>query len=128
MKRFVILGLAVALAACSSSSAPKDIFSGTWDGTGAVGSQTLFINTTTTQSGSAVSGTCTGNGGGNTLTCTLSGTSSPPNLNFTMTFSDSEVINFTGTYVSRDSAAGMLTEQESSTVTDTVPGFGFKKQ
>jgi hypothetical protein len=128
MKRFLILGSAVVLAACSSSSAPKDIFSGTWDGSATVNAQTLVINTTTTQSGSAVSGTCTGNGGGNTLTCSLTGTSSPPNLTFTMTFSDSEVIAFTGKYVSQDSVAGILTEQESATVTDTVPGFGFKKQ
>jgi hypothetical protein len=128
MKRFVVLGSAVILAACGSSSAPKDIFSGTWDGAGTVGSQTLLINTTTTQSGSAVSGICTGTGGGNTLTCTLTGTSSPPSVTFTMTFHDALVITFTGNYVSRDSVAGILTEQESATATDTIPGFGFKKQ
>ena len=127
MKRFVILGLAVALAACSSSSAPKDIFSGTWDGSLTANSSTLLIDTKTTQTGSSVSGTCIGSGCADTLTCTLTGTSSPPNVTFTMTFSDAEVITFTGNYVSRDSVAGILTEQESSG-TDTIPGFGFKKQ
>jgi len=128
MKRFVILGSAVFLAACSSSSAPKDVFSGNWNGLETVGSSTLLINTKTTQTGSAVSGTCIGSGGADTLTCNLTGTSTPPNVTFTMTFSDAEVITFTGNYVSRDSVAGILTEQESASVTDTIPGFGFKKQ
>jgi hypothetical protein len=40
-----------------------------------------------------------------------------------MDFSDSEVIAFSGNYISKDSVAGILVENG-----DTVPGFGFKKQ
>jgi hypothetical protein len=122
MKKFVILGMAVLIAACSSSSAPKDVFTGTWSGTIHVDSNSLNITTVTSQTGSAVSGTCT-TAGSIALTCTLSGTSNAPSVIFTMSFSDSEVVVFTGNYVSRDSVAGILTEG-----TDTIAGFGFKKQ
>jgi hypothetical protein len=122
MKRFVILGLAVILAACSSSSAPKDVFTGTWSGTVNVDSSSLTIATVTSQTGSAVSGTCS-TSGSIILTCNLTGTSNPPSLALTMSFSDSEVVVFTGNYVTRDSVAGILTEHG-----DTIAGFGFKKQ
>jgi hypothetical protein len=118
MKQLVILGLAVLIAACSST-APKDVFTGTWSGT----VQGLTITTVTSQSGSAVSGTCTASGNSVNLTCTLSGTSNAPTLGFTMDFSDSEVVVFNGNYVTKDSVAGLLTEG-----TDTLPAFYFKKQ
>jgi hypothetical protein len=120
MKQLVILGLAVLIAACSSSSAPKDVFSGTWSGT--LVSQGLTITTVTSQSGSTVGGTCTASGSVS-LTCTLSGTSNAPALDFTMDFSDSEVVRFTGNYVTKDSVTGILTENG-----DTLTGFYFKKQ
>jgi hypothetical protein len=122
MKQLVILGLAVLVAACSSSSAPKDVFSGTWSGTIVEGSGSLNITTVSSQSGTAVSGTCT-TAGTVTLTCTLSGTSNAPALAFTMNFSDSEVVNFTGNYITKDSVAGILVEGA-----DTISAFGFKKQ
>jgi hypothetical protein len=127
MKQLVILGLAVLIAACSSSSAPKDIYTGTWTGTLTEQSDTISITTTTSQSGAAISGSCTAvsasSSGTTNFTCTLSGTSNAPNLSFTMDFNDSEVIVFSGNYVTKDSVAGMLVEG-----TDTIPAFGFKKQ
>ena len=133
MKRIIIFGLAIVTAACSSSSAPKDIYSGNWIGTITESGNSITINTTTSQSGSAGSGAImqplssvlrlaartTTN-----FTCSLSGTSTPPALNFTMNFNDSEVIVFTGNYASSDSVSGTLTESS-----DTIAvGFGFKKQ
>lgn len=127
MKQLVILGLAVLIAACSSSSAPKKIYSGTWKGLVQVDSNSISITTTTTQSGTAVSGTCTAvstsGSSSNNFTCSLSGTSNPPAIGFTMDFNDSEVITFSGNYISSDSVAGILTENG-----DTVTLFGFKKQ
>ncbi len=127
MKKFVILGMAIFIAACSSSSAPKKIYSGTWKGLVQVDSNSISITTTTSQSGSAINGTCTAvstsGSSSNNFTCTLAGTSNAPAVGFTMDFNDSEVIIFSGQYISADSVAGILTENG-----DTISGFGFKKQ
>jgi hypothetical protein len=131
MKQLVILGLAVLIAACSSSSAPKDVYTGAWTGTLAEQGDTISITTTTSQTGTAVSGSCTAtsasSSGTDNFTCTLSGTSNAPAISFTMDFNDQEVIVFSGNYVTKDSVAGILTEATNSG-TDTIPGFGFKKQ
>jgi opacity protein-like surface antigen len=120
MKRFVILGLAIVLAACSSSSAPKDVFTGAWSGS----LDGLTIATQTSQSGSTVSGSCLATGTSVNLTCTISGSSSAPSVNLTMSFSDSEVVEFVGSYVSRDSVVGSLREG-----TDTLTAaWTFVKQ
>jgi hypothetical protein len=126
MKQIVILGLAVLLAACSST-APKDVFTGTWTGTVQENTNSISITTTTSESGTAVSGSCTAvsasSSGSSNFTCMLTGTSNAPNLAFTMDFNDSEVITFTGNYVTKDSVAGILVENA-----DTISAFGFKKQ
>jgi len=119
MKRIALFLSAIVLAACSSgSSAPKDVFTGTW--TGAVNGTTITANTT--QSGTSVTGTGTAVGTSVNLTAVVTGTSSAPNLNLTMVFSDSEVLTYTGTYANADSVAGIFVENS-----DTV-AFSFKKQ
>jgi hypothetical protein len=101
----------LAAAACGSdSTAPKDVFSGTWAGNLAGVTQ---LTLTTTQNGSAVTGTGTAVNT-NTFTLVVTGTSTPPSLNLAITASDSEHLTFDGSYVTADSVAGMIHEGSDS--------------
>jgi uncharacterized YccA/Bax inhibitor family protein len=68
----------------------------------------VTVVTVTTQSDSVISGT------GNYITAsairpiTVTGTSSRPDIQFTMVFSDSTVFSFVGQYVTSDSVAGVI--------------------
>jgi hypothetical protein len=57
------------------------------------------------------------------LTCTLTGTSSPPTLTLTMAFSDAELVTFAASYANRDSVVGTLSENDTA-----FTSFSFKKQ
>ena len=103
MKRLVAVVLAATLAACSSSSAPLGLFTGTW-----VGSPDGIITYTihARQSDSVVSGSGTFDSPSESGSYTVSGISKPPAvLALTMTTGNGS-IEYTGSFATPDSVVG----------------------
>lgn len=101
---FIAALLAAACSSSSSSSGPKDVFAGTWSGLTA----STTITATTTQQGKVLTGTGTAVSLDQNLTSVVTGTSAPPFVTLKMTFSDGDVVVFTGIYITADSVAGVL--------------------
>jgi type 1 fimbria pilin len=125
MKRLAVIGSllcgTLAVAACSSSSAPKanpTTFAGSW--VGYVLSDTA--NITATQTGTAFTGTGTLFSNSNSTGVTFIGTSTPPSISGSLTALGS-TLSFTGNYVTPDSIVGTLTEGS-----NTAPFILIKQQ
>jgi hypothetical protein len=119
MNRLVVVGsivcCALAAAACGSdSTAPKtDTFSGNWQGLFYNGSASVSVNITTTQSGSAITGSGTATEGSTQENVTVFGTSTPPNLTVGVIIppgTGGDTLTFIGTYITADSVFGKIIE------------------
>jgi hypothetical protein len=121
MKRVAILALVVVLAACGSdSSGPTNKFSGTWTGKALAGpTDTLNFVFVAGQNGSTVSGTGNISADGTTLADVFSGTSAPPSVALTILVGPN-TLTYSGSYVSSDSIAGVLSEAGTSLTLDLV--------
>jgi hypothetical protein len=106
MKRSAAVVLAVVFAACSSAIGPQTGFTGVWKGTASVTGVTY--TTTTSQNDSTVRGTGIAVDTSSTATFGVTGTSSRPSLHLTLTYLDSVVVSYSGTYVTADSVDGFL--------------------
>jgi hypothetical protein len=125
MKPLAYIALAIGLAACGGSDnngghitgTSPDVFIGTWAGS----ADGATVTVATTQTDTTVSGSGTLAFGGDTTAFSVTGISTPPAINLTATHGDTTV-TFVGTYVSRDSVAGTLTDNGLS-----IP-FGLRQQ
>jgi hypothetical protein len=113
MKRSAAVALAVAITACSSAIGPQSGFTGVWKGTATIGN--LTYTTTTSQNDSTVRGTGIAADTTDTARFNVTGTSSRPSLDLTLTFPDSVVASYSATYVTADSVDGLL----------AIPGSAF---
>ena len=117
MKRFAIVALLSALAACGGDSGggPSATFTGTWTGYALenMDKDTLYLSFTSTQTGSAISGTGSGTESGSTGLFTFTGTSTPPTVNFTFTIGIT-TLTYAGSYARSDSVAGTLSNGSST--------------
>ncbi|HMI56672.1 MAG TPA: hypothetical protein VK511_01360 [Gemmatimonadaceae bacterium] len=112
MKKFAMLVLCAVLTACGSDSSdngPSTTFTGTWTGYALenMGEDTLYLSLTSSQTGSALSGTGTGTESGSSAPLTFTGTSTPPTLNLTIPL-PVLTLTFSGVYVRSDSVSGTL--------------------
>jgi type 1 fimbria pilin len=110
MKSLSIVTLALALLACGGDSAgPSDTFTGTWVGNAYPSeSDTARFSITSTQNGSAITGVGSYTQDSSTYGATVSGISTPPNLNLVLTI-NSQTVSYVGTYATSDSVAGTVT-------------------
>jgi hypothetical protein len=111
MKRLALVAFAIALTACGSSNksggstAPTDMFTGTWTGTL---EGIAPVTVVSTQTGTTVSGTASLSYGGNTYSGPFTGTSVPPTVTLNFTLGDTTG-TYTGNYITADSIAGTFT-------------------
>jgi len=112
MKSLSIVALALALFACggSDNAGPSDTFNGTWVGY-AYPSETdsARFSITATQTGSTITGVGSYTQDSSTYGATVSGISTPPNLNLVLTI-NSQTLSYVGTYATSDSVSGTITQ------------------
>jgi len=105
MKRLALFAFVVTIAACGSSTSPKDTFSGNWFGD--VEGDSVKI--AGSQSGSSFTGKGVIFFGADTDSISFNGTSNPPNIQSTFVIiNEDESLSFVGTYVNADSITGSL--------------------
>jgi hypothetical protein len=114
MKRLAFAAFAIlALAACGSSNksggstAPTDMFTGTWTGD-LDGLSSAPVTVTSSQTGSTTSGSASVTYNGTTYTGTFTGTSTPPTITLNFTLGDTTG-TYAGNYITADSIAGTFT-------------------
>lgn len=117
MKRIVVIVLATFLAACGSdSTAPKDVFAGTW--TGAVNGGTdgeLDFTMIVTESGGAITGNGNALAGAEAIPFTITGTVTPPTITLALLVDTTVApLPYVGRFVTADSIVGTISEDSLS--------------
>jgi hypothetical protein len=131
MHRLTVIGSVICCAlfagACgSSSTGPKDVFSGHWVGLIYNTSTSIAVDANPTQNGSTIGGTTILSVGSQNVTAPLTGTSTPPSLNVVVIVppgTSGDTLTFIGTYITADSVFGKVIESG-----DSVAVAGLKKQ
>jgi|GEM_PF-5737264 hypothetical protein len=124
MKQLVVIVLVTMFAACSSSSAPLGLFTGTWVGSvDGVTTYTIYA----TQTDSIVRGSGTFVDRSESGSYSITGISKPPDLDLTLTLTSGS-LNYYGNFVTPDSVVGSFINVSGISTGPPGPSMSLKRQ